>query len=173
MITLLAIMLVGGPIWALDPWVFAHGGDPNLIHGCVDDDGEVSIVGPNDTCEEEETPLDWNILVQALEDRVTALEARVDAFHPVCPCWTLEDLQTAFVDPNEFACFEEAGFIGPDSLTTGNVFATLTPGNNGCEACFTGQPGCEVTVVPDISDTERDACISLWQDPNICPDLLK
>ncbi len=45
-------------------WVFAHGGDVNLIHACVNDKGSVRIVDANDNCEasKKETPLDWGIV---------------------------------------------------------------------------------------------------------------
>lgn len=39
---------------------FAHGGDLNLIHSCVDKDGIIRIVGANASCKKNETALDWN-----------------------------------------------------------------------------------------------------------------
>jgi uncharacterized protein YjbI with pentapeptide repeats len=45
------------------PVVLAHGGDTNLIHGCVRNNGLlagfVRIVGANTNCANNETPLDW------------------------------------------------------------------------------------------------------------------
>lgn len=53
---LLAALLASGTTWAL-----AHGGDPDLIHACVRNfTGLVRIVGPNDNCLPNETPLDWS-----------------------------------------------------------------------------------------------------------------
>jgi len=40
--------------------VRAHGGDLSLIHSCVNNkSGAISIVGPNDTCGNNQTSLDW------------------------------------------------------------------------------------------------------------------
>lgn len=41
--------------------VSAHGGNPNLIHGCVGGHGNLRVVGPNNACGASETALDWNI----------------------------------------------------------------------------------------------------------------
>lgn len=42
-------------------FVFAHGGDINLIHACykTNTGGSFRIVGPNDNCSTNETALDW------------------------------------------------------------------------------------------------------------------
>ena len=41
--------------------VYAHGGDVNLIHSCVkNSSGSIRIVGVSDTCNANETALDWN-----------------------------------------------------------------------------------------------------------------
>jgi hypothetical protein len=42
--------------------VNAHGGDPNKIHSCVknNNEGNVRIVDPNETCKSNERPVDWN-----------------------------------------------------------------------------------------------------------------
>lgn len=40
--------------------VLAHGGDTSLTHSCIKtSNGSVRIVGANDTCASNETPLDW------------------------------------------------------------------------------------------------------------------
>lgn len=42
------------------PAVYTHGGDPTLIHSCVNkNSGEIKIVGANATCKNNETALDW------------------------------------------------------------------------------------------------------------------
>ena len=41
--------------------LFARAGDPSQIHACVKSNGRISIVGPNDTCSANETPLAWNV----------------------------------------------------------------------------------------------------------------
>lgn len=42
--------------------VSAHGGNTTLIHACVNNNmGAIRIIGPNDTCANNETPLDWRI----------------------------------------------------------------------------------------------------------------
>ena len=37
----------------------AHGGDPDLIHACINKDGVVRIVGPHDDCDKTETARHW------------------------------------------------------------------------------------------------------------------
>lgn len=42
------------------PAVYAHGGDPTLIHACVNkSSGEVKIVDANASCKQHETAVDW------------------------------------------------------------------------------------------------------------------
>jgi uncharacterized protein YjbI with pentapeptide repeats len=41
--------------------VFAQDGDTNLIHACVNGSGNLRIIGPTDTCRNNETPLNWRI----------------------------------------------------------------------------------------------------------------
>jgi len=42
------------------PAVYTHGGDPTLIHSCVNkSSGEIKIVDANATCKNNETALDW------------------------------------------------------------------------------------------------------------------
>jgi hypothetical protein len=41
------------------PQSHAHGGDPNLIHACINNEGIVRIVGPNDNCSKSETARHW------------------------------------------------------------------------------------------------------------------
>ena len=41
--------------------VVAHGGDPTLVHSCVNRDGEIRIVSATASCKREEVALDWNI----------------------------------------------------------------------------------------------------------------
>jgi hypothetical protein len=41
------------------PQLDAHGGDPDLIHACISNDGIVRIVGPNDDCAKSETARHW------------------------------------------------------------------------------------------------------------------
>jgi len=53
----LAVALFGGTTWA-----FAHGGDGSLIHACLNPAGQIRIVGPDENCRPQETPLDWNIV---------------------------------------------------------------------------------------------------------------
>jgi hypothetical protein len=57
--------LIGG-LLALSTYLFfgpvkldAHGGDPDLIHACISNDGIVRIVGPNDDCAKSETARHW------------------------------------------------------------------------------------------------------------------
>ncbi|HEX7227029.1 MAG TPA: hypothetical protein VF353_04575 [Candidatus Binatia bacterium] len=37
----------------------AHGGDPDLIHACINKEGVVRIVGPDDDCDKSETARHW------------------------------------------------------------------------------------------------------------------
>lgn len=41
--------------------VFAHGGDANKVHGCIDGRGNVAKVGESENCLTGETALDWKI----------------------------------------------------------------------------------------------------------------
>ena len=42
------------------PGAFAHGGNPALVHSCVNkSSGEVKIVSPNATCKQHENAVDW------------------------------------------------------------------------------------------------------------------
>ena len=72
-------LLIGGMLFivvlalVVGTQISAHGGDPDLIHGCVntgrdtgsDDDsgakgsGKLRIIGPDEECKKKETPLDW------------------------------------------------------------------------------------------------------------------
>lgn len=53
---LAAVMFAAGGV------ALAHTGSVNLgvIHACVNNGGQLTIVGPNDTCPGNQTPLDWN-----------------------------------------------------------------------------------------------------------------
>jgi hypothetical protein len=45
---------------ALTPAALAHGGDPTLVHACVNkSSGEVKIVGANASCKGNDTAVDW------------------------------------------------------------------------------------------------------------------
>ena len=37
----------------------AHGGDPDLIHACISNDGSVRIVAPDEDCAKSETARHW------------------------------------------------------------------------------------------------------------------
>ncbi len=53
---LLVTLMVGGT------WAFAHGGDPEQVHTCVNDEsGVVRVVSPEGECSKKETALDWSI----------------------------------------------------------------------------------------------------------------
>ena len=52
-----AIILVAGA----GSFVVAHGGDPTLVHSCVNRDGEIHIVSAAASCKREEIALDWNL----------------------------------------------------------------------------------------------------------------
>jgi hypothetical protein len=55
LVSFLALALVG-----IGAPVFGHGGDPTLVHACVNkNSGEVKIVAPTATCKAHETALDW------------------------------------------------------------------------------------------------------------------
>ena len=43
-------------------FALAHGGDASQIHGCVDKKGDLSVIGADESCSTQETPLDWNIV---------------------------------------------------------------------------------------------------------------
>ena len=53
---LVVTLIIGGG------WAFAHGGDPEQVHSCVNDEsGAVRVVAPDGECGKKETPLDWSI----------------------------------------------------------------------------------------------------------------
>lgn len=56
----ITLVLAGVVLSNLITYSLAHGGDINLIHSCVNKDGNVRIIGANDTCKQNETALDWN-----------------------------------------------------------------------------------------------------------------
>ncbi|MDX1555654.1 MAG: hypothetical protein R3212_06485 [Xanthomonadales bacterium] len=39
----------------------AHGGDPDLVHACVNPAGHMRLVAPNEGCRDEERAVDWGI----------------------------------------------------------------------------------------------------------------
>lgn len=57
---IITLVLAGMIFSNLIAYSFAHGGDMNLIHSCVDKEGNIRIVSANDTCKKKETALDWN-----------------------------------------------------------------------------------------------------------------
>lgn len=60
--SVIASFFLGILITSVVTFVYAHGGDINLIHSCVrNHSGTIRIIGANDTCNSSETPLDWNI----------------------------------------------------------------------------------------------------------------
>ena len=47
---LLVTLVIGGT------WAFAHGGDPDQVHSCVNDEsGSVRVVAPDGECSKKET----------------------------------------------------------------------------------------------------------------------
>ena len=62
-------------------WVLAHGGDAGLIHACVNNDsGTLRIVGPDQNCKSNETPLDWGGSGGGAAAGQLALKGYVDGF---------------------------------------------------------------------------------------------
>jgi hypothetical protein len=57
---LLVVSAVSGSLAVSTPGVLAHGGDPTLVHSCVNkSSGEVKIVAPGATCKPHENAVDW------------------------------------------------------------------------------------------------------------------
>lgn len=57
---LLLVSAFGLWLMATASGAFAHGGDPSLVHACVNkSSGEVKIVSPNATCKPHENAVDW------------------------------------------------------------------------------------------------------------------
>jgi hypothetical protein len=57
---LLAVSAFGGSLTLSTPGAWAHGGDPALVHSCVNkSSGEVKIVAPSGTCKPHENAVDW------------------------------------------------------------------------------------------------------------------
>ena len=60
-VVLLAVIAVLGTLTVTQ--IFAHGGNPNLIHTCVNNSsGTIKIVGATETCKKNWTALDWNVV---------------------------------------------------------------------------------------------------------------
>lgn len=116
--------------------ILAHGGDANLIHGCVkNSNGDIRIVVANGVCNSNETSLDW-------------VKASIFSTYPVCPNCDLTnktldglDLTRAyFVDARltgmnlSNLIFREANFRGADlsnaDLTGANLTLTTFAGSN-------------------------------------------
>lgn len=58
---IVAVFFVGLFIGQIVTEAFAHSGDDNLIHACVNNSsGTIKIVDPNTTCNNNWSPLDWN-----------------------------------------------------------------------------------------------------------------
>lgn len=58
---ILAAFFVGVFVTATATFVFAHGGNTNYVHSCVkNSNGSIRIVGANETCNDNETALDWS-----------------------------------------------------------------------------------------------------------------
>lgn len=62
------------------PVVYAHGGDPTLVHACVNkSSGEVKIVGANASCKNNESAVDWPGTSAASTGTVrTVVEVQID-----------------------------------------------------------------------------------------------
>src|SRR3989304_1370523 len=56
LVVILFFGLLGAPAM-----VRADGGNPSLIHACVNSNALARIVGPNDACRRSETPVHWAI----------------------------------------------------------------------------------------------------------------
>ncbi len=58
---LIFVFLLGFFVSNIVKLVIAHGGNTNFIHACVKtSNGNIRIVGPNDSCASNESPLDWS-----------------------------------------------------------------------------------------------------------------
>lgn len=53
-----ALAFLGGAVGTM---VSAHGADITKIHACVKNNGEIRIVGANESCKDSQSALDWNI----------------------------------------------------------------------------------------------------------------
>ena len=53
--------IIVGATFATIVGVGAHGGDATKIHACVDQAGNIKIVGPAAACKQNEVALDWNV----------------------------------------------------------------------------------------------------------------
>ncbi len=68
------------------PAIYAHGGDPTLIHACVNKrSGEVKIVGANTSCKHNETALEWPGTSAALGGGSIMVHGGLFGACPGCP----------------------------------------------------------------------------------------
>ncbi len=116
-------------------WVFAHGGDPDLIHACVNQDsGGIRIVGPNDACKSKESALDWPAYDPEVPPAPPGVLGFYTRYNPGVDC------------SDGVNCVAVAVCDSGDAVTGGGFVRDATPGN------------------PDVSIVEsRPTAEYIWQ----------
>ncbi len=112
---LLMIALTAGATW-----VFAHGGDPDLVHACVNDDsGGIRIVGPNEECKSKESALDWPAYNPEIPPAPPVVLGFYTRYNPGVDCSDgVNCVAVAVCDPG-------------DAVSGGGFVRDATPGNPG------------------------------------------
>ena len=135
-------------IAVVTPAVYMHGGDPSLIHSCVNkSSGEIKIVAANATCKNNETALDWPATAAAPSPTPTptpapsggaVLDARASfALAASTTRYALnveEDPNESFVQVNVPRAGELANlFVHPTASPAGGAILTVTVRVNGAD----------------------------------------
>ncbi len=177
--------------------VMAHGGNTNLIHGCVKtSNGAIKIVGANDSCGSGEIALDWNIQgVQGVQGPQGP--AGVNDIPVLCPgCHIFndgnhdlgdklagKDFTNAYIKGADFngtipANLQDTNFTGADIREVNFIETNLSNANfsnvYAVAAYFTGAnltnvnfTGAVLDDAHDIDTTTRPGLI--WSN-TVCPD---
>ena len=122
----------------MTPAVYMHGGDPTLIHSCVNkSSGEIKIVGANATCKNNENPLDWPATQPAPSGGGAVLDARGNfslAASTTTYAMFVEEGTESFVQVNVPRAGQLANlFVHPTASPAGGAILTVTVRVNGAD----------------------------------------
>lgn len=133
-------------------YTFAHGGDTNLIHACVKtSNGAITIVGANDTCASNETPLDWSqtagsggsqfIIIDSQNQEVGALIGIASVARMIGELWvSIPITMNGFLeeDPSMFVFYESADCSGTPLVSPNGIMRTGQV--SGANVYYAGNP---------------------------------
>jgi hypothetical protein len=125
-------------IAVMTPAVYMHGGDPTLIHSCVNkSSGEIKIVGANATCKNNENALDWPATQPAPSGGGAILDARGNfslAASTTTYAMFVEEGTESFVQVNVPRAGQLANlFVHPTVSPASGAILTVTVRVNGAD----------------------------------------